>query len=122
MTGQRGFTLLEAAIALAVLAIGLGAAMRALGLAANSVSELRERQLADWLARDRLAEIRLGEEFPAAGDRDSKAVQGGQRFRLQENTTMTANPMFRRIRIRVVAEDRSAPLVELTGFAVEPLR
>ena len=43
---QRGFTLLETLVALAILAIALTAAFRALGVTAQSAAELRERMLA----------------------------------------------------------------------------
>ena len=52
---QRGFTLLETLVALAILAIALTAAFRALGVTAQSAAELRERMLGDWVAENRLA-------------------------------------------------------------------
>ena len=50
MKRQRGFTLLEAVVALAILAIGLAATMRALGVATMASAEIRSRQMAEWVA------------------------------------------------------------------------
>ena len=44
----HGFTLLETLVALAILAIALTAAFRAMGVAAQSAAELRERLEPPW--------------------------------------------------------------------------
>ncbi len=65
-----GFTLLETLVALAILAIALSAAFRAMGVAAQSSGELRERLVGDWIAENRLAELRATQAWPA----DRKSV------------------------------------------------
>ena len=53
MKRQRGFTLLEAVVALAILAIGLAATMRALGVATLASAEIRSRKMDDLRLRAR---------------------------------------------------------------------
>jgi len=60
----RGFTLLETLVALAILAIALTAAFRAMGVTAQSAAELRERMVGDWVAENRLAELRATGAWP----------------------------------------------------------
>ena len=57
-TRDTGFTLLETLVALAILAVALTAAFRAMGVSAQSAGELRERLIGDWVAENRLAELR----------------------------------------------------------------
>jgi general secretion pathway protein I len=122
MNAARGFTLLEALVALAILAIGLAAAMRALGMATQSVGELRERQMAEWVAQNHLAELRAWQRFPGIGAAEGDSLEGGQRFHWREDVRATPNPLFRRVDVRVFAAGGDNALAHLSGFAVQPLR
>jgi general secretion pathway protein I len=117
-----GFTLLETLVALAILAIGLAAAMRALGMATGSAAELSDRQLAGWVAQNRLAELRLQGRFPEPGLASGDVTQGGRRFQWHEETKPTANPLFRRVAVSVFAVDGDRVLSRLSSMAVRPLR
>lgn len=118
-----GFTLLEVLVALAVLSLSLMAALRASGSVARDIGELRQRQLADWVAENRLEEHRARRDWLPVGGSNGEAEQGGERFRWEENVSGTANSRFRRIEIRVRAAaqpDHDAPLSKLIGFLVRP--
>ena len=117
-----GFTLLEVLIALAIVSIGVLATLRAVGMVTTSVDELRNRQLADWAAQNRLAELRAQGLFPGIGVNAREVTQGGQRFRVREEIKTTPNPLFRRVDIRVFANGGEHAVSQLTGFVVQPLR
>ncbi len=57
--GSRGFTLVEVLVALMVVAIGLAALMTAVSSTARTSGYLRDKTLAQWIALNRLAEVRL---------------------------------------------------------------
>lgn len=104
---QRGFTLIEIMVALAVLALALGAgykAVAALGLQA-------ERQTDQWLAQlcaeNELARLRLSSQWPGVGDSETACEQGGRQLRVRLALQATPNPNFRRVEARV--DDPSAP-------------
>jgi general secretion pathway protein I len=120
--GLAGFTLLETLVALAILAIGLAAAMRALGMATGSAADLNDRQLAGWVAQNRLAELRVQGRFPEPGLASGDVTQGGRRFQWHEETKPTANPLFRRVVVSVFVVDSDRALASLSGLAVKPLR
>lgn len=117
-----GFTLLEVLIALAVLAIALSAAFRAVGATAGSVEGLKARMLAEWVAQNRLANIRATGAFPPLGRSDGEAEQGTLRFHWREEVKATPNPLFRRVDVSVFDSSDQRELARLSGFAVQPLR
>jgi general secretion pathway protein I len=119
----RGFTLLEVMVALAILALALMAALRAGAAATQNSGEIRQRQLADWVALDRLEEHRARRDWLPIGSTSGETTQGNQRFRWEEKIGGTPNAQFRRIDIRVLADDSNDPnyaLARVTGFLIKP--
>jgi len=119
---STGFTLLETLVALAILAIALSAAFRAVGATTLSAAGLRDRTLAGWVAQNRLAELRAGTRFPPMGRNEGQARQGRQTFLWREDVRSTPNPLFRRVDVTVLSADGGTPLAKLSGYAVRPLR
>ena len=56
---RRGFTLVEVLVALVVVAIGLAALMVAVSGTARTSGYLRDKTLAQWIALNRLTQVRL---------------------------------------------------------------
>jgi general secretion pathway protein I len=56
---SRGFTLVEVLVALMVVALGLAALMTAVSSTARTSGHLRDKTLAQWIALNRLTEVRL---------------------------------------------------------------
>ena len=54
-----GFTLIEVLVALAIVAIGMAAVLGALNSSADTVSYLRDKTFAQWVALNRIAGLRL---------------------------------------------------------------
>src|SRR5690349_694907 len=63
----RGFTLIEVLIALLVIALGVGALLATLTSSADTVARLREKSLAEWIALNRISEVRLSNSRPVPG-------------------------------------------------------
>ena len=112
---QAAFTLLEVLIALAMLAIVMTAAFRGINLVAAQTSELGERHMAQWIAQNRLAEMRMG-SYPDLGTTDGVAEQGGYKFRWHEKISRMDQPLFRRIDVTVMNSD-GMQLAALIGIA-----
>jgi general secretion pathway protein I len=116
-----GFTLLEMLVALTVLAIALLAALRASSAGVQNTVEIRNRLLASWVAQNRLAEHAARRDWIPIGEMRGEESQGGVRFGWEEKIVGTPNFQFRRIEIRVFAEqDPQQALASLTGFMVKP--
>ncbi len=117
MALERGFTLVEILVALAILAVSLTAAFRTSGIATDTARGFRERLLAGWVAENRLAEY-SGGSIPELGERSGTVEQGGIAFAWRERIAATATPLFRRIDVQVflVGVPEHA-LVQLVGYA-----
>jgi general secretion pathway protein I len=116
---QSAFTLLEVLIALAILAIVLTAAFRGIRLVALQAGELGDRHMAQWIAQNRLAEMRMLELFPDTGPAEGKVEQGGHQFIWHTDVRSTDNPLFRRVNVKVLGAD-GAQLATLIGFVSKP--
>lgn len=113
----RGFTLVEIAIALAILAITLSAVTRAAHTGIETHRELRERTLAQWVARNRIAERLSAQGWLAPGTYAGREMQGGAEFIWRERVTNTPNPVLRRLDVSVAAAGQPArELATLSGF------
>jgi general secretion pathway protein I len=94
---QRGFTLLESLVALAVVAIALGAGLRASGVLTDNAERLSEVVAAQWCADNQLTALRLSRAFPGVGDADFSCEQLGRTYSGKLLTRPTPNPSFRRV-------------------------
>jgi general secretion pathway protein I len=121
-----GFTLIEVLIALAIVAIALVAALKATDNLSEASDALHRRLVAGWSAENRLAEIRLRQEWPEVGTRQFPCSQGNVELVCFETVETTPNPVFRRIVVKVRDAQRpDADLTELVGLipneSVRPL-
>jgi general secretion pathway protein I len=100
----RGFTLLEVLVALVIIGVALAAAMRgALSLAGNA-EDTRLTLLATMTAENRLLELRLARTRLAIGETVLDCEQGGIQFVCEQTIKSTPNPFFRRVELRVSAQ------------------
>lgn len=120
MTSQRGFTLVEVLVALAILAVALAAGSRASAMMADSSAALREHLLAGWVAQNRLAELQARRAWPAVGAREGEAEQAGLALVWHETVSSTPNTAFRRVEISVGKPGETHRLAQLTGYLARP--
>jgi general secretion pathway protein I len=92
-----GFTLIEVLVALAIVAIALGAGMKASGALAGNAQRLADVSAAQWCAENQLTEMRLTRQFPGVGDSDFACEQLGRRYDGLMKVRPTPNPNFRRV-------------------------
>ena len=115
---ERGFTLVEVVVALAIVAIGMLAVFKTIGDTTHNVSNLRDRSFATWIADNRITEIRVSGEMPSVEETAGEVEFAGRRWHWVTKVSQTQVKGLRRIDVSVRrAEDpESASLVGLTGF------
>ena len=122
--GRGGFTLVEVMVALAVVAVALPALLLTLSQQLDGMRYLEERTQAQWVAANRLAELRL--VLSAKGSLQDGRVSGSEELAGRDwywwsEGEETQVPGFFRYEIRVSnAEDgRDAPIHTLDGFLAQ---
>ncbi len=114
----RGFTLLEVLISIGILAIVLGATVRASGIAIDSAKTSKSHVMALWVAQNRIAELQAFLKWPAIGERNGEEAQNGVNFYWRETITPTANDKFRRVLVEVfTSPDKTHYSARLVGYA-----
>lgn len=115
---NRGFTLFEVLVALAIIAIAMTAVMRASAQASEGAYQLRQRMLANWVAQNRMAELTAFQTWPGVGVISGKDKQAGIVFSWQEEISSTPNPLFKKVVITVTSDSISN---RLNGYILRPM-
>jgi general secretion pathway protein I len=112
---ENGFTLIEVMIALAVVAIGLMAILKAVNDEVGGANLTRNKMLALWVLENKVAEIRLNPVLPATGINQGQQNLFNQTWRWQTNTTATANAKIFKVEVAIsmpTAKDKKNTLLK----------
>jgi len=120
---MQGFTLLEVLIALAVLALSLGAVIKATSDYTGNQSYLRDRTMAMWVARNVLVRFQVEGEWLSVGERKGTEEMGNQEWRWMTRISQTEEAELRRLDVEVYpvdSDDDENPVSVLSGFLRQP--
>jgi general secretion pathway protein I len=114
-----GFTLVEVLVALMVVAMGLAALMIAVTSTARTSGFLRDKTLAQWMALNRLSEVRLNLAKFGQNTDTGEIGFANRTWHYDTRYFDTSIPTMKRVVVRVYAGDaktKGNPVAESTGF------
>ena len=114
-----GFTLIEVMVALMVVALGLAALMTAVSSTARASGYLRDKTLAQWVALNRLSEVRLKLTKFGQNTDAGDIYFANRTWHYDTRYFDTSIAGMKRVVVRVYAGDAKAkgnPVAESTGF------
>jgi general secretion pathway protein I len=115
----RGFTLVEVLVALMIVAMGLAALMLTVSSTARTSGYLRDKTLAQWMALNRLSEVRLNVAKFGQNTDTGELNFANRTWHYDTRYFDTSFASMKRVVVRVYAgnaKTKGNPLAESTGF------
>ena len=116
MKAERGFTLVEVMVALAIVALALTAMSASMNTMVDNANTMRERTYASWIAQNKIAELRLAGELPEVGTNSGELEYGGTEWEWRTVISETGVESFMRIDVSVSLRDSDYDIRTVTGF------
>ncbi|MFB5173636.1 type II secretion system minor pseudopilin GspI [Erwinia amylovora] len=104
---QRGMTLLEVMVAMAILAIAGLALMKTSGEQVRNLTRLEQKQFAYWVADNQLAQLYLQRTWPAQQWQHGNTLMAEQRWFWRWRGVSTGDPGIRGLEIEVRLDESS---------------
>ncbi|HEX3913519.1 MAG TPA: type II secretion system minor pseudopilin GspI [Steroidobacteraceae bacterium] len=116
---SSGFTLVEVLVALVVVALGLTALLVAVNGTARTSGYLRDKTLAQWIALNRLSEVRLNVTKFGQNTDTGELDFGGRRWHYDTRYFDTSMASMKRVVVRVYhgdAKTKGNAVAQAVGF------
>ncbi|HWX80873.1 MAG TPA: type II secretion system minor pseudopilin GspI [Steroidobacteraceae bacterium] len=115
----RGFTLVEVLVALTIVALGLGALMVAVNGTARTSGYLRDKTVAQWIALNRLSEVRLNINKFGQNTDTGELDFANRKWHYDTRYFDTSVGTMKRVVVRVYSGDaktKGNPIAQSIGF------
>ena len=120
LLGSRGFTLLEAMVALAIVALGMMAVNKALNSYVVDASLFEEKTLASWIGTNEITAMSVGPTWPAVGTHDEDVEFAQRKWRAHIVVTETDVMNLHRVDVSVSLKDNPERILDKVSGLVEP--
>ena len=117
---SRGFTLLEALVALAIVALGMMAVQTQLNRYVVSAVATEERTLASWVAANKITELSVASSWPELGSSDDEIEFAQRQWRMVIDVSETPVENLRRVDVRVYLADNPERVIQRLSSLLEP--
>lgn len=115
---ESGFTLVEVLVAVAILALALGAVIVGGSRYADNAVYLRDKTIANWVAHNLLNQWHLSQSYPDIGEKTGETEMAGREWAWIAQVSKTPDQDVRRvdIRVRLAERDEEESLLTVSGF------
>lgn len=119
--GQRGFTLIEVLVAMAIFGIVALTLLTQTREQTRQASSLEDRLLAHWVATNTLVDLQSAGQLPDLGDSETNTVMAGRDWLITMRAGKTPSSDVRSMEIKVssydpISGDSGSALVSVVGY------
>ena len=119
-TRAAGFTLIEAMVALVIVALGMMAVHTQLNRYVIAAAYVEQKTLASWIATNKLTELSVGPTWPTVGDYEEDVEFAGQQWRCDIEVAETPVTNLHRVDVSVrLLSDPERVIHKVSGL-IEP--
>lgn len=115
-----GFTLVEVMVALAIVALSLTAVAASMNQMIDAANTMRERTYANWIAQNKIAELRLANVIPEVSTSNGDTTFANSEWAWTAVVSETGIENFYRIDVTVSLAGSDYDIRTVTGFIGEP--
>ncbi len=122
MRAERGFTLVEVLVALAIVALSLAAMAATMSQMLDAANSLRDRTYASWIAQNKIAEMRLANVLPEVSATSGEVDYGNATWAWRAVVSETGVENFMRVDVSISHAGGDEYVVfTVTGFVGAPI-
>jgi len=118
---QKGFTLIEVLVALAVVAISMSALISSSSTSASNAAYLQDKTLAHWVGMNKVAELQLDPGWPSIGVKKGDYEFANQDWRWEATVSGTDDESIRRLDLKVFRQNSKEAVAILLAYLGKPL-
>ena len=115
-----GFTLIEAMVALIIVALGMMAVHTQLNQYVVTSIYIRQKTMASWIATNKLTELSVQFDWPEPGDEEDDIEYAGQEWHYRVEISETEVPNLRRADVSVSLADDPERVIHTVSGLIEP--
>ena len=117
---SRGFTLLEAMVALVIVALGMMAVNGQLNRYVVAASFVEEKTLASWIGTNEITALSVGTAWPPVGTHDEDVDFAQRKWRCHIVVTETDVMNLHRVDVSVSLKDNPERVLDKVSGLIEP--
>lgn len=115
-----GFTLIEAVVALLIVALGMMAVFMQLNQYATTANYIEEKTLASWIASNQLTELSVQPQWPELGESEDDVEFASRQWHYTVKVSETAVENLRRVDVSVALANDPEKIVHTVSALIEP--
>ena len=114
---QKAFTLIEVMVALAVLAIGMMTLVKVSSQSIVQTAYLKDKTIAQWIAINKVNEVKLSGSFPKTGTSKGSEVMANQEWQWKLKVSTMPIDKIRRLDVEVKKYNAEGePVIRFISF------